>query len=132
MRLEIGLPHATTKDDYYSDHFIPKGACVVPNLTALYRDSELYPNPDIFEPNRLKNHHPNAATSPIQLFYFQCDHFNYGFGRRLCPGIHLAEQFLFIAVSRVLWAFDICTKSGHTLDMSSNTGRLKHASALDS
>ena len=131
VRMGIGVPHATTKDDYHRGHLIPKGACVIPNLTALHRDSELYPNPDIFEPNRFKNHHLDAAASAIQPDYLQRDHFNYGFGRRLCPGINVAEQSLFIVVSRVLWAFDIRMKTGHTLDMSSKTGRLKHSTELD-
>src|ERR1700733_6302398 len=28
-----------------------------------------------------------------------------GAGRRLCPGIHLAERNLFIAMAKLLWAF---------------------------
>ena len=132
VSMEIGVPHATTKDDYYRGHFIPKGASVIPNLTALHRDSELYPNPDVFEPDRFKNHHLDAAASAVQLDYLQRDHFNYGFGRRLCPGIHVAEQSLFIVVCRVLWAFDIRMKPGHTLDMSSKSGRLNHPTGLDS
>ena len=27
--------------------------------------------------------------------------------RRICPGIHVAERELWLAVSRLLWAFDI-------------------------
>ena len=132
VSMELGVPHATIKDDYYRGHFIPKGACVIPNLTALHRDSELYPDPDSFEPNRFKDHHLDAAASAIQLDYLQRDHFNYEFGRRLCPGIQVAEQSLFIVVSRVLWAFDIRMKIGHTLDMSAKTGRLKETTRLDS
>lgn len=33
------------------------------------------------------------------------DHFVFGTGRRLCPGIHIADRSMFIAVSRLLWAF---------------------------
>lgn len=31
------------------------------------------------------------------------DHYGYGSGRRLCPGIHLAERNLFLAISKLLW-----------------------------
>lgn len=117
----IGVPHATTKDDYYRGRFIPKGASVIPNLTALHGDAELYPDPDKFEPDRFKDHHLDAAASAIQSDYLQRDHFNYGFGRRLCPGIHVAEQSLYIVISRVLWGFNIKAKDGHELDMSSKT-----------
>ena len=115
--MAIGVPHATTEDDYYRDQFIPKGAGVIPNLTALHGDPDLYPNPDEFDPDRYKNHRLDAAASAVHPDYLQRDHFNYGFGRRLCPGIHVAEQSLFIVVSRVLWAFDIRERTGHTLDM---------------
>ena len=30
-----------------------------------------------------------------------------GNGRRLCPGIHLADRNLFHAISKILWAFDL-------------------------
>jgi cytochrome P450 family 619 len=34
------------------------------------------------------------------------DHYGYGSGRRLCPGIHLAERNMFLAMAKLLWAFD--------------------------
>ncbi len=120
--METGVPHATTKDDHYRGRLIPKGASVFPNVAALHGDPEIYPNPDVFEPDRFKNHRLDSAASAVQVDYHQRDHFNYGFGRRLCPGIHVAEQSLFIVISRVLWAFDIGTRPGHTLDMSSKIG----------
>lgn len=30
----------------------------------------------------------------------------FGAGRRMCQGIHIAERSLFLAVSRLLWAFN--------------------------
>lgn len=42
----------------------------------------------------------------MSLDYEERDHYNYGDGRRLCPGIHLAERNLFIAVAKLLWGFD--------------------------
>lgn len=38
--------------------------------------------------------------------YEERDHYNYGGGCLLCPGIHLAERNLFIAVARLLWKFN--------------------------
>jgi cytochrome P450 len=37
----------------------------------------------------------------------QRDHFTFGAGRRICPGIHIADRSLFVAVSRLLWGFKI-------------------------
>lgn len=91
---------------------------MVPNLTAFYHDEQLYPNPDVFEPERFREDHLDSASSAIQPDCINRDHFNYGFGRRLCPGIHMAEQSLYIVISRILWAFDIQKKAGCDLDMS--------------
>lgn len=33
-------------------------------------------------------------------------HFTFGAGRRVCPGFHVAERGLFIALSRMLWGFN--------------------------
>ncbi|KAL3482073.1 hypothetical protein BJX99DRAFT_217314 [Aspergillus californicus] len=34
------------------------------------------------------------------------DHFTFGAGRRICPGIHLAENGLFLAVASLIWAYE--------------------------
>ena len=33
--------------------------------------------------------------------------FLFQISRRICPGIHVAERELWLAISRLLWAFDI-------------------------
>ncbi|KAK7703706.1 hypothetical protein SLS57_010813 [Botryosphaeria dothidea] len=38
------------------------------------------------------------------------DHFAFGAGRRICPGLHIAERSLALAIMRILWAFDIKPK----------------------
>ena len=35
------------------------------------------------------------------------DHYCYGGGRRICPGMHVAERSLFINIARLVWGFDI-------------------------
>ncbi|KAL8711937.1 MAG: hypothetical protein Q9220_003633 [cf. Caloplaca sp. 1 TL-2023] len=120
----LGVPHASTRDDTYNGQFIPKGAGVIPSLTVLHQDEEMYPDPKAFMPERFKDHHLDSAAAATQPDYKQRDHFNYGFGRRLCPGIHVAEQSLYIVVSRVLWGFDIREKAGCTLDMGAKSNGL--------
>lgn len=39
--------------------------------------------------------------------YEERDHYAFGVGRRLCSGIHLAERSAFVAIAKILWAFDI-------------------------
>jgi hypothetical protein len=35
------------------------------------------------------------------------DHFGFGGGRRICPGLHIAERSVFINLARLLWGFNI-------------------------
>lgn len=44
--------------------------------------------------------------SAIQADVTKRDHFTFGAGRRICPGTHVADRGLFIAMSRLLWAFN--------------------------
>ena len=61
-------------------------------------DPELFPEPDTFRPERF------LETTDPRLRDFELP---FGFGRRICVGMHLARNSLFIAVARILWAFDI-------------------------
>lgn len=119
----LGVPHATTKDDIYDKQKIPAGTIVFPNLTALSRDKQRYQNPDLFDPARFLGDDLDASASALHPDYEKRDHFHYGFGRRLCQGIFVAEASLFIVISRVLWAFDISpVEGGPPLDMDDKMG----------
>lgn len=93
-----GIPHAPTQDDVYEGMFIPKGSAVYANIYAITKDPELFPEPNEFRPERFLN-----STHPALTNYT----ISFGFGRRICPGMYLAQQSLFIAISRILWAFDV-------------------------
>lgn len=56
------------------------------------------------------NHSLSAAAYINASDPYTRDHFSYGAGRRVCPGVHLAEKSLFLNISRVLWAFNISKK----------------------
>jgi cytochrome P450 len=119
----LGIPHATTKDDIYDNQKIPAGTIVFPNLTALSRDEHRYQNPNLFDPDRFLGDDLDASASALHPDYEKRDHFHYGFGRRLCQGIFVAEASLFIVISRVLWAFDISPVEGAPpLDMDDKMG----------
>ena len=121
-QLVVGIAHASIKDDTYNSQTIPKGTIVFPNLTVLSRDPDRYPNPDVFDPLRFSGDDLDASASALHADYMKRDHFHYGFGRRLCPGLHVAEASLYIVISRVLWGFDVKAKPGHTLSMDDKLG----------
>jgi len=48
----------------------------------------------------------NSAEAANNPDVSKRDHFVFGAGRRICQGIHIADRSLFLAISRLLWAFD--------------------------
>ncbi|KAF5379529.1 hypothetical protein D9615_006568 [Tricholomella constricta] len=93
-----GTPHAVIADDEYNGMFIPEGSTIFANLSGIMHDPVMFPFPDEFRPERF------METSDPRMKTFELP---FGFGRRICPGMHLALNSLIINVSRILWAFDI-------------------------
>ena len=118
-----GIPHCATQEDVYKGRTVPKGTIVFPNLTALSKDPERYSEPYKFAPERFAKDDRSAAVSALSKNYMDRDHFHYGFGRRLCPGVHVAEASLFIVISRILWAFDIRPVKHCKLDLDAKTSK---------
>ncbi|KAF8188654.1 putative monooxygenase [Pholiota molesta] len=94
----LGLPHAVSEDDVYEGHFIPKGSIIQPNIWHMLHDPEVYPDPMRFYPERFNG--DDAAMNAAKELPF-------GFGRRVCPGIHLAEGTLFAIIATLLATCDI-------------------------
>lgn len=70
-------------------------------------DSQRYPEPEKFIPERFLEFPLSASAYANSNNVDARDHFSYGNGRRICPGIHLAERSIFIIVSRLLHTFCI-------------------------
>lgn len=97
----LGLPHATVEDDLYQNFFIPKGSIVVANLWAMLHDPIDYPEPEKFNPDRflIDGKLNPDIRDPTTL--------SFGFGRRICPGRHLAMDNAFLTMASVLHVFDV-------------------------
>ncbi|KAF3480267.1 cytochrome P450 2C38 [Arthroderma uncinatum] len=89
-----GMLHAVDRDDEYMGYRIPKGTTVVANHWSLEFDEKVFGDPCNFRPQRWIDN-PSLPSA------------SFGFGRRVCPGQHLARSSLFIIVSRVLWTYRI-------------------------
>lgn len=86
------------------------GSTVIMNVWGLHHDSTVHDDPDCFNPLRYKDRTELAPKYASSAEYEKRDHYSYGSGRRICPGIHLAERGLFLACAKILWAFDITQK----------------------
>ncbi|BFZ61991.1 hypothetical protein YB2330_003070 [Saitoella coloradoensis] len=102
----FAVPHSTLKDDVYNGYLIPRGTMVIGATHIMHRNPEHYPEPESFSPERFLDHNLGAAASAALTDPGKRDHFAFGFGRRICPGMHVAENGTYIQVSRLLWGFN--------------------------
>ncbi|KAH9169386.1 cytochrome P450 [Lactarius sanguifluus] len=128
--LPLAIPHATSKADVYAGYDIPAGTTVYGNIDALVKDPSLFEDPETFNPSRfLKPHSPTGGNWKGKVegeFTLP-----FGFGRRVCPGIHVALQSTFISVARILWAFDVRPAADSTVDPTKTEPRLNaHAGSV--
>jgi cytochrome P450 len=101
----LGVPHRLTEDDWYEGRFIPKGTICIANVWQMNHDPEVYgENAAHFDPARHLD--ANGDIKPVP-FDTKDGHVSYGFGRRECPGRHLANNSLFINIATILWTSKI-------------------------
>ncbi|KAK7704009.1 hypothetical protein SLS57_010663 [Botryosphaeria dothidea] len=94
---EMGVPTALIKDDEYEGYRFPAGTVFTWNAWALALDSEEYPEPERFWPDRFLNEDLN---NPMK------GHWGFGPGRRVCVGWNVGEMNVWIAIARLLYCFD--------------------------
>ncbi|GLB38279.1 putative cytochrome p450 [Lyophyllum shimeji] len=92
--LPTGVPHRVTADDVYDGMFIPEGSIIIPNIRGMTWDESLYADPFTFDPTRFLPM-PEGRNEPFSGA-------TWGFGRRVCPGRHLADASLWIAIAMLL------------------------------
>ncbi|KAH8782995.1 cytochrome P450 CYP621A2 [Diaporthe sp. PMI_573] len=96
----LGLPHRSLEDDVYDGMFIPKGSILYANARAMTHDERLYQDPERFEPERYIPAEEGGRAEPFPRGQF-------GFGRRVCVGQHLAEASMWIVIARLLASYDV-------------------------
>ncbi|KAG5729753.1 Cytochrome P450 2F2 [Termitomyces sp. T112] len=101
----MATPHCSSEDFVYKGMFIPKETVVVLNCFTLHHNEERYPDPYTFNPDRFLGDHLSCGESAKLANVMERDHWTFGAGRRICPGLPAAERELWLAISRLLWAF---------------------------
>lgn len=80
---------------------------MVPNVWAINRDPSTFgPDAHHFRPER----HLDPTTgrlAPVLPDTKGEGHVSFGFGRRICPGRHMASEMLFIDIATMLWALQL-------------------------
>ncbi|KAG1805462.1 cytochrome P450 [Suillus subaureus] len=102
--VRIGFPHRATKDIFWQGYCIPEGATVYGCHWTISRDPIAFPDPDVFNPQRWLDSEGRLKDNMNSKLV------TYGFGRRVCPGLHLANQSLYITLALLLWSFRIAQR----------------------
>ncbi|XP_077221343.1 flavonoid 3'-monooxygenase CYP75B137-like [Tasmannia lanceolata] len=95
------IPHSPSEACVVGGYNIPEGSSVFVNLYAIQRDPSMWENPLEFKPERF--------LTPGNKWDYRGNDFNYfpfGSGRRICPGISLAERSLIYVLGSLLHSFD--------------------------
>ncbi|KAG1849239.1 cytochrome P450 [Suillus subluteus] len=103
-----GFAHRATKDIVWKNYLIPAGATVIGNHWAIANDPEVFPEPQKFNPQRWID---DAGRVRDDLRFF-----TFGFGRRVCPGQHVANRSIFINTALILWAFRLSENPAAKID----------------
>lgn len=103
-----GFAHRATKDIVWNNYLIPAGATVIGSHWAIANDPEVFPEPHKFNPQRWID---DAGCIRNDLRFFP-----FGFGRRVCPGQHVANRSVFINTALILWAFRLSENPAAKID----------------
>jgi len=111
----VAAPHYSTEDFVYNGMFIPKDTLMVLNCYTLHHNEERYADPFTFNPDRYLDDNLSCAQSANLANVMQRDHWTFGAGRRICPGLHVAERELWLAISRLLWTYSFDAVPGQPI-----------------
>ncbi|KAG2119848.1 cytochrome P450 [Suillus discolor] len=102
------LAHRTTHDVIWENYRIPAGTTLFADHWSISRDPDAYPEPDAFKPQRWIDDQYRLRDD-LKIFVF-------GFGRRVCPGQHVANRSVFINSLLTMWAFQLTLNPTKPLD----------------
>ncbi|KAI8140192.1 cytochrome P450 [Fennellomyces sp. T-0311] len=100
---QFNFPHVVQNDLNYKGNLIPKGTIILGNVYSLCRNPERYDSPDEFKPERYL-HDTRQISAAVKGNADTREHYLFGWGRRICPGVHLSEVILFHVWIRILAA----------------------------
>ncbi|KAI8139124.1 cytochrome P450 [Fennellomyces sp. T-0311] len=96
----IGMTHVADKDIECRGYIIPKGSAVMGNMHGMHLNPDVYSEPEKFMPERFLDNQATMMASANGKLESR-DHFQFGWGRRICPGIYLSEIEMFLALIRI-------------------------------
>ncbi|KAF9499951.1 cytochrome P450 [Pleurotus eryngii] len=118
----LGAPHFSMQDFTYRGQFIPKDSVVIINSYTMHHDPSRHTDHHIFNPERYIKDSTLSSESANLANPYERDHWMFGAGRRICPGMWVAEREIFLCISRILWAFRMHEIPGEPIDLKEYDG----------
>jgi cytochrome P450 family 78 subfamily A len=86
------------QDCHIGPHLIPAGTTAIVNMWAITHDESIWPEADVFKPERFMDQDVNIMGSDLRLAPF-------GSGRRVCPGKAMGLATVHLWLARLLQSF---------------------------
>ncbi|KAL5746101.1 hypothetical protein ACOSP7_027247 [Xanthoceras sorbifolium] len=112
------FPRSPSTTQTISEYTIPKGSRVILNVWAMQRDPETWKSPLEFQPERFQRDDDGRCEYKGNNFNF----LPFGSGRRMCPGIRMAEKMLLYVLATLLHSFEWKLAEGTEVDLSDKCG----------
>ncbi|KAK0396070.1 hypothetical protein QR680_001553 [Steinernema hermaphroditum] len=105
--LAQNLFHKTTRDAVIEGHHIPKGTCIIPQISCVLLDEKVFPDPYQFKPERFINDKGELIRIE-ELIPFSL-------GKRQCLGESLARMELFLVMANLFNRYKISPEADDKL-----------------
>ena len=93
------VPHKSENDVQLGGYLVPKNASIWVNIWSINRESSVWSNQEIFVPKRFLEREIDIKGRNFELIPF-------GSGRRICPGMPLAQRMLHLMLATLLKSFN--------------------------
>ena len=118
----LSVPHLSKEACEINGYRIPKDAMLLPNLWAIARDPEVWPNPLEFNPARFlpggSHEHVDVKGNDFGILPFSA-------GRRICVGMTMGLKMVQLITATLIQGFDWALpdgRMGQKLDMEEAAG----------
>ncbi|KAK7682140.1 hypothetical protein QCA50_014726 [Cerrena zonata] len=105
----LSMTRLTLQDFTFSDGtFVPKGELISAAMHPMHHDSDVYTDPDIFNPWRFADLRSNEGEElKHQLVSTNSEYITFGHGRHACPGRFFAANELKGMLAHVVTTYDL-------------------------
>lgn len=103
------IDRVAVEEDEIEGIHIPRGVMVLPYIYGLHRDPDLWPDPEVFDPDRfedeaVKRRHPSA-------------HIPFGGGPRKCVGSNMAMLQMLLVLSEFVRRYDFALANAEDVEI---------------